>query len=105
MFCEKSIEKDRPLGRDMYFKKYSVDQYGNPCSGYLSDRFYHDNYGNIAMRKMWAEIVNRKFRELGIDKEVSEKSLAAQRQDLLAQGRVEEAEKLNRIRSMVFGFL
>ena len=72
MFCEKSIEKDRPLGPD-------------------------DRHGNIAMRKMWADIVNRKFEELGIKREISEKSLAAQRQDLLYQGRFEEAEKLDRI--------
>ena len=49
------------------------------------------------MRKMWADIVNRKFKELGLDREISEKSLAAQRQDLLNQGRFEEAEKLDRI--------
>lgn len=97
MFCEKSIEKDRPLGRDMYFKQYSVNQFGEPCSGYLADRYYQSRNGNMQMRKMWSDIVNHKFRELGIDKEVSEKSLAAQRQDLLAQGRVEEADKLDRI--------
>ena len=96
MFCEKSIEKDRPLGPDMYFKQYAVNQYGEPCSGYRADRFYHDKHGNIAMRKMWADIVNRKFKELGLNQEISEKSLAAQRQDLLAQGRFEEAEKLDR---------
>ena len=96
MFCEKSIEKDRPLGPDMYFKQYAVNQYGEPCSGYRADRFYHDRHGNIAMRKMWADIVNRKFKELGLNQEISEKSLAAQRQDLLAQGRFEEAEKLDR---------
>lgn len=97
MFCEKSIEKDRPLGPDMYFKQYAVNQHGEPCSGYRADRFYHDRHGNIAMRKMWANIVNRKFKELGLDREISEKSLAAQRQDLLNQGRFEEAEKLDRI--------
>ena len=49
------------------------------------------------MRKMWADIVNRKFKELGLNQEISEKSLAAQRQDMLDQGRFEEAEKLDRI--------
>lgn len=42
------------------------------------------------MRKMWADIVNRKFKELGLNQEISEKSLAAQRQDLLAQGRLKK---------------
>ena len=55
------------------------------------------------MRKMWANIVNRKFKELGLDREISEKSLAAQRQDLLNQGRFEEAEKLD-LRSPVHDY-
>ena len=97
MFCEKSIEKDRPLGPDLYFKQYAVNQHGEPCSGYLADRYYQSHQGNAAMRKMWADIVNRKFKELGIKREISEKSLAAQRQDMLDQGRFEEAEKLDRI--------
>ncbi len=97
MFCEKSIEKDRPLDRNMYFKHYYLNRAGEPCAGYKVDSYYQKRQCTIEMRKMWADIVNRKFRELGIDKEVSEKSLAAQRQDLLAQGRVEEAEKLDRI--------
>lgn len=96
MFCEKSIEKDRPLGSDMYFKQYAVDRTGNPCSGYKADRFYHDKRGTYAMRKMWADIVNAKFKERGLEISVTEKSLAAQRQEMLEQGKTEEAELLNR---------
>lgn len=96
MFCEKSIEKDRPLGPDMYFKQYAVDRTGNPCSGYKADRFYHDKRGTYAMRKMWADIVNAKFKERGLEISVTEKSLAAQRQELLEQGKTEEAELVNR---------
>lgn len=97
MFSEKIIEKDRPLDRDMYFKQYSVNQYGEACSGYLADRYYQSQKGTVEMRQMWADIVNRKFKELGIDKEISEKTLSAQREELLSQGKLEEAEKLNRI--------
>lgn len=97
MFCEKSIEKDRPIGPDLYFKHYYLNENGNPSAGYRVDRYYQSYRGNAAMRKMWADIVNRKFKELGLDQEISEKSLVAQRQDLLSQGRFEEAEKLDRI--------
>lgn len=96
MFCEKAIEKDRPLGPNMYFKQYAVDREGNPCSGYKADRFYHDKRGTYAMRKMWADIVNAKFKELGMDISITEKSLASQRQELLKQGKTEEAELVNR---------
>lgn len=97
MFSEKTIEKDRPLGPDMYFKHYYLNEQGDPCAGYRADRYYQSRQGNVQMRKQWADIVNRKFQELGIDQEVSEKTLEAQRQDLLAQGRFEEAEQFDRI--------
>lgn len=97
MFSEKIIEKDRPLGPDMYFKHYYLNEQGDPCAGYRADRYYQSRQGNGQMRKQWADIVNRKFQELGIDQEVSEKTLEAQRQDLLAQGRFEEAEQFDRI--------
>lgn len=96
MFCEKMIEKDRPIGPDLYFKQYAVDRGGNPCSGYKADRFYHDRHGTYAMRKMWADIVNAKFKERGLDISITEKSLAVQRKELLEQGRNEEAELLDR---------
>lgn len=97
MFSEKIIEKDRPLGPDMYFKHYYLNAQGNPSAGYRADRYYRSREGNFKMRRQWADIVNRKFHELGIDQEVSEKTLAAQRQDLLAQGRYEESEQFDRI--------
>ena len=97
MFSEKTIEKDRPLGPDMYFKHYYLNEQGDPCAGYRADRYYQSRGGNTQLRKKWADIVNRKFKELGIDQEVSEKTLEAQRQDLLAQGRFEEAEQFDRI--------
>ena len=44
-----------------------------------------------------ANIVNRKFKELGLDREISEKSLAAQRQDLLNQAVLKKPKSSNRI--------
>lgn len=91
------LHRGRMLGPDMYFKHYYLNEQGDPCAGYRADRYYQSRQGNVQMRKQWADIVNRKFQELGIDQEVSEKTLEAQRQDLLAQGRFEEAEQFDRI--------
>lgn len=103
MFCEKIIEKDRPLDRDRYFKHYYATRNGIPCAGYRVSRYYQSRQGTIEMRKMWADIVNRKFRELGIDKEISEKTLAMQRKELLEKGKTKEAENLKRDRAPHLG--
>lgn len=96
MFCEKVIEKDRPLGPESYFKQYSENRDGIPTAGYKCERFYHDKTGTYVMRKMWADIVNAKFEELGIERSVTEKSLKAQYQEALEKGDTEQAELLNR---------
>lgn len=97
MFCEKTIEKDRPLGPDMYFKHYYLDQQGHPCAGYCADRYYQSVQGTRAMRKLWADMVNARFKANGMDISISEKSLQAQRMDLMKQGRHDEAALLDRI--------
>lgn len=97
MFCEKTIEKDRPLGPDLYFKHYYLDQQGNPCAGYRADRYYQSVQGTRAMRKLWADIVNARFKAAGMEISISEKSLQAQREELIEQGRHAEAALLDRI--------
>lgn len=97
MFCEKTIEKDRLLGPDMYFKHYYLDQQGNPCAGYRADRYYQSVQGTRAMRKLWADMVNARFKAAGMEISVSEKSLQAQCNDLIEQGRHDEAALLDRI--------
>lgn len=97
MFNEKIIEKDRPLAADMYFKNYAQNKLGEPVKGYRSSREFSTTASTVKLRKLYADIVNDKFREKGLNISISEKSLKAQRQELLEQGKVEEAELLNRM--------
>lgn len=96
MFCEKIIEKNRPLEADMYFKNYAKNKLGEPTKGYRSSRDFSTKTATINFRKLFADIINDKFQEKGLDISISEKSLKAQRQELLKQGKMEEAELLNR---------
>lgn len=96
MFNEKIIEKNRPLAADMYFKNYAQNKFGEPVKGYRSSREFSTTASTVKLRKLYADIVNDKFREKGLNISISEKSLKAQRQELLEQGKVEEAELLNR---------
>lgn len=97
MFNEKMIEKDRPLTKDMYFRHYYLNKDGKPCAGYKASRYYKSSTGMKEMRKVWADLVNEKLRERGIDASVSEKSLSAQAKELREAGKEEEAALLDRV--------
>lgn len=97
MFCEKTIEHDRPVGAEKYFHQYREDKQGNPVSGYKVDRRFASKEMNQSMRDLWADIVNRKFKKRGIDIQISSKTLEAQREQKLAEGKYEEAEILDRL--------
>lgn len=96
MFDERVIEDNRPLDADTYFKRYSEDKAGNPCGGYYKDRYLQDRQCILDMRKAWADMVNEKFQEKGMDIRISEKTLKQQYYDLKAEGKDEEAEYYNR---------
>lgn len=97
MFCEKTIEEDRPVGAEKYFQQYWEDKNGNPVSGYKVDRRFASKEMNQSMRDLWADIVNRKFKERGLDIEISSRSLEEQREQKLQEGKYEEAELLDRL--------
>lgn len=97
MMSEKTIEKDRPLGKEDYFKKYSETRDGKPIGGYRSDRYFSNKQSTLDMRKIWMEIVNEKFKEKGMDIQISEKTLKEQYTALIEKGNVIEAEYYNRI--------
>ena len=103
MFNEKVIERDRPLDRYHYFRNYAENANGEPTSGYRTSKRHSSREGILSDRQLWENIVNRKFRERDIDERVSAKTLAAQRAELLAEGRNEEAELLNRTPSPHIG--
>ena len=96
MFNEKVVEPDRPLDRYDYFRNYAENAQGQPTSGYRTSKRHSSREGILADRYLWEKIVNRKFRERSMDERVSAKTLKAQRDELLAQGRHEEAALLNR---------
>ena len=96
MFNECVIEKDRPLGPEKYFKRYSKDRAGNPTQGYRTTDYFEKKETTFALRKKWADLVNEKFAEKGMECRISEKSNKKQREDFEKEGKYEEAELLNR---------
>jgi hypothetical protein len=96
MFSEKIFEKDRPLPAEKYFKQYAEDTKGNAVSGYRNSRQFCPKEATLDLRHHWAELCNTKFAEKGLPCRISEKSLSSQREDLLAQGRTDEAALLDR---------
>lgn len=96
MFSEKIFEKNRPLPAEKYFKQYAEDTKGNAVSGYRNSRQFCPKEATLDLRHHWAELCNTKFAEKGLPCRISEKSLSSQREDLLAQGRTDEAALLDR---------
>lgn len=96
MFNEKIIEPGRPLTADAYFAKYAENRNGEPTGGYKSSREFISKQKTYELRTMWADICNAKFAERGIKASVDERTLAAQKEELLALGRADEAEYFDR---------
>lgn len=99
MFNERLIEKNRSLSKNEYFKRYTIQSDGKVTGGYKTSTYFSD-YGSNGhlneLREMWADIVNEKFEEKGLEIRVSEKTLVEQREVLLEEGKFEEAELLDR---------
>lgn len=97
MFNEKIIEHDRPLGPERYFRRYSVNQEGELSGGYKISRQYQSKADILELRKTWAEIVNAKFAEKGLsDCHIDERTLKTQHDELIEQGKTEEAALIDR---------
>lgn len=96
MFDERIIEKGRYLNKDQYFLRYASDKMGNPTGGCKKDRYFHSRDCTVDMRRVWAELVNEKFAEKGLDCRISEKTLKAQYYELKKAGKDIEAEYYNR---------
>ena len=98
MFNEKTIEKDRPLSADQFFAQYRTNDDGEVTggSGYYNDPWYKKKEFTVEMRKKWADIVNDKFKEKGMDTRISEKTLVKQAEELRKEGRYNEATLLDR---------
>lgn len=96
MINEKIIERDRPLPPNKYFNHYALNRAGKPTQGYRSSREFITKEMTLHLRKRWAEMVNEKFQEKGLSTCISEKTLSAQREELVLSGKNDEAELLNR---------
>lgn len=96
MFDERIIERGRSLDKDQYFWRYSSDKEGFPTGGYKKDRYFVTKQATLDMRKVWAELVNEKFAEKGLDCRISEKTLKAQYYELKKAGKDDKAEYYNR---------
>ncbi len=103
MFNEKIIEKDRTLPADRYFKNYAKNKAGELTGGYRSSREFIAKEKTHELRKLYADIVNAKFKEKGLDCRIDERSLVAQYEDLMMQGKTDEAELVNRQPSIHLG--
>lgn len=97
MFNEKIIEHDRPLGPELYFRRYSINRNGELSGGYKISRQYQSKADILELRKTWANIVNEKFAEKNLTEcHIDERTLKAQHDELIEQGKVEEAALINR---------
>ena len=96
MFNEKIIEPGRSLPADAYFGKYAVTRENELAGGYRTSREFISKQKTFELRTLWADIVNAKFAERGIDASVDERTLQAQKEELLALGKTEEAEYFDR---------
>lgn len=96
MFSEKVLEKDRPLPPEKFFKNYAENEHGEPTQGYLTDPYWAKKETTLELREKWAALVNEKFAEKGLDCRIDHRTLDVQREDLIAQGKLEEAQLLDR---------
>lgn len=93
MFNEKIIEKDRPLSPEDYFKQYYLNAKGLPSAGYKSERGWTTKDKTLELRKLWAKIVNEKFKRKGSELRITEKSLQDQKAELILQNKIAEAKE------------
>ena len=96
MFSELEIEKDRPLDETKYFSRYSKNEDGKLTGGYKADRYFHDRNSTVEMRHIWANIVNAKFKERGLECRIDERTLQAQKEEKIANGITEGLQYLSR---------
>lgn len=96
MFNEKRVDYAKTDSPEAFFSRYSTDADGNSTKGLPVDRWWNEKASTIHMRNAWEEIVNQAFERNHREERISMQTLEAQRKLLIAEGRFEEAELLNR---------
>lgn len=95
MFDERIID-DRNIGPELCFKRYQLNKTNESIGGWRKDPYFNSRESVTDMRRVWENIVNKKFKEKGYPCRVSAKSLKEQRKECLKKGLYDEAELLNR---------
>ena len=96
MFNEKQADYAITESPEQFFKRFTVNADGHSVQGLPVDRYWSTEESTRDMRATWEDIVNRAFERNGLDERISMKTLKAQREALLEEGKYEEAELLNR---------
>jgi hypothetical protein len=96
MFNERTLERDRNLSANQFFKRYTENEKGNPIGGYKVDESYGKRKAYFELRTLWADIINEKFKAKNMPNRVSEKKLKDQYKELIKQGDFEGAKLVDR---------
>ena len=91
-------ERSKHLDKDEYYKKHGVSRYGKEYGGSYRTRDYTAKNTRVyrQTRKDLADRINAYYKEKGINKSVTEKSLKEERRNALNEGNFLKAETLNR---------
>lgn len=93
VFSERLNEKRiEDFSKEEYFKQKGRSRNGEIIGGASKDRSWAGNRSTskyYEVRETVADVINEKYKENGINKEISAKSLKAQKQELYKSGKVE----------------
>ena len=93
VFSERLNEKRiEDFSKEEYFKQKGRSRNGEIIGGASKDRSWAGNRSTskyYEVRETVADVINEKYKEHGINKEISAKSLKAQKQELYKSGKVE----------------
>lgn len=91
-------ERSANLDKENYYKMHGVSKAGKEYGGAYRTRDYSAKNPRVyrQTRKNLADRINAFYKEHGIDKRVTEKSLKAERKEALFEGDILTAESLNR---------
>lgn len=93
VFSERLNEKRiEDFSKEEYFKQKGRSRNGEIIGGASKDRSWAGNRSTskyYEVREIVADVINEKYKENGINKEISAKSLKAQKQELYKSGKVE----------------
>jgi len=98
MFSERLLTEDvKDLDKETFFKKRGINRIGETYGGAIKDRSWAGKGRTTKfyqVRKSLADLMNKKFKEKGIEERVSHESLVEQKAKHLMKGNIEKAETI-----------